>query len=196
MTGHQAVRALQLGADPGLAVGAVRGAVDLPDQVGQPRMADGSRRRRPGLPLVVTGRGDAEHVSLADADPVTVQPATRRNRSFGGTTCSTAVAALRRIWFSSSRSRIFLRAAASSADSAWPARAGLEPAVDRVLPLPAYRHDSAIPSSWATWGRDGLRGPGPAPFAGTPAGTALAFGHFSSQQQPHTLNKLFRKTWE
>jgi hypothetical protein len=40
---QQAVGALQLGADPGLAVGAVGGVVDLPDQVGQPGVPD-----RPG----------------------------------------------------------------------------------------------------------------------------------------------------
>lgn len=51
MTDHEAVAALQLGADPRLAVGAVGGVVHLADQVGQVRVPDGSRGRRrfPGV---------------------------------------------------------------------------------------------------------------------------------------------------
>ena len=48
--------------------------MDLADQVGQPGVPDRPRRRGPGLPVVVAGRGHAERVAgLADADPVIVE---------------------------------------------------------------------------------------------------------------------------
>src|ERR1700722_2847123 len=60
--------------DPGLAVGAVGGDVDLPDQVGQPGVPDRPGRRRPGFPVVVARGGHAERVAgLADADSVSLE---------------------------------------------------------------------------------------------------------------------------
>jgi hypothetical protein len=74
--------------------------VDLPDQVGQPGVPDRSRRRGPGLPLVLAGLGNAGRAAgLADADPVIVELGHEAEPFVGGTTSSTAAAASRRILF-------------------------------------------------------------------------------------------------
>lgn len=55
VTDDDAVPECQLGMDAGRAVGAERVSVNLGDDVGQPGVADGPGRRRPGPPLVVGG---------------------------------------------------------------------------------------------------------------------------------------------
>ena len=147
---HEAVGALQLGMDPGLAVGAVGGVVDLPDQVGQPCMADRPGRRRPGLPVVVAGGWTRRARS---------RPGGRGLRQPGARPRGGAVFWGHHLLDRGSRLAEDLVLLLQVADLL-PCRnelgglglavPGLRPRSTRSCRFQRYRHDSAIPSSPAT----------------------------------------------
>jgi hypothetical protein len=102
-------------------------------------------RPRRNTPTAIPPAHGASH----DLHPVSLEFCDQAVAVFGGTTASTAAAALRRIFTSSSRSRMRCRAAASSALS-YAVVLGFRPRSTRSRCRHRCRHDSAIPSDVAT----------------------------------------------